>query len=55
MDYSVCVQMAEGYCSIMWSRNLTGGDYGFTVSHAVDGVDPALIGEIIMTIIIIFN
>ncbi|XP_018016718.1 uncharacterized protein LOC108673405, partial [Hyalella azteca] len=44
MDYSVCVQMAEGYCSIMWSRNLTGGDYGFTVSHAVDGVDPALIG-----------
>ncbi|KAF2365454.1 CUB domain [Trinorchestia longiramus] len=44
MDYSACVQMAEGYCSIIWSRNLTAGDFGFTVSHAVDGVDPEIIG-----------
>ncbi|KAL7639304.1 UNVERIFIED_CONTAM: hypothetical protein RMT77_009793 [Armadillidium vulgare] len=45
MNYAVCVQIADGYCSIMWTRNITGGDFGFTVSSNVAGISRDLIGD----------
>ena len=45
MDYGVCIRLAEGYCSIMWSADPDSGIYSFTVSETVDAMDPMLIGK----------
>jgi len=45
LDYGVCVQMADGYCGIIWERNTTGDNYGFSVSSDVGALAPTLIGD----------
>lgn len=45
LDYGVCVQMADGYCGIIWERNTTGDNYGFSVSSDVGALAPPLIGD----------
>jgi len=42
-DYGVCVEMADGYCGIIWERNTTGGDNGFTMTGNAQAA-PDLIG-----------
>ncbi|XP_069171015.1 uncharacterized protein [Procambarus clarkii] len=44
LDYGVCVEMADGYCGIIWERNTTSGNTSFTVSGNTDGIDASLIG-----------
>ena len=33
--YGACIQMADGYCGIIWTRNTTGGDNGFSITDNV--------------------
>nr|XP_045603484.1 uncharacterized protein LOC123761501 [Procambarus clarkii] len=44
LDYGVCVEMADGYCGIIWERNTTNGNYSFTVSGNANASDESVIG-----------
>ncbi|KAG7155783.1 hypothetical protein Hamer_G022111 [Homarus americanus] len=44
LDYGVCIEMAPGYCGIIWERNTTAGNYSFSVSGNADALDPAIAG-----------
>ncbi|KAK3876937.1 hypothetical protein Pcinc_018311 [Petrolisthes cinctipes] len=43
-NYGVCVEMADGYCGIIWERNTTGGDYGFSMTGNPAGLPPGILG-----------
>ncbi|XP_068200520.1 uncharacterized protein [Palaemon carinicauda] len=43
-SYGVCINMATGYCGVIWERNTTSGNRGFTVSSNAAAVNPAIIG-----------
>ncbi|KAK7065390.1 hypothetical protein SK128_015791 [Halocaridina rubra] len=43
-NYGVCIEMAAGYCGIIWERDTTVGDNGFTVSGNAAVLAPGLIG-----------
>ncbi|XP_071543588.1 uncharacterized protein [Panulirus ornatus] len=45
LNYGVCVEMADGYCGIIWERNTTGGNYGFTVSDNAEVILPENVGN----------
>ncbi|CAL4098461.1 unnamed protein product [Meganyctiphanes norvegica] len=44
LDYGVCVHKPGGCYGIIWSRNTTGGDYGFTLTTDVYSLIPELLG-----------
>ncbi|XP_050737868.1 uncharacterized protein LOC127009124 [Eriocheir sinensis] len=43
-DYGVCVEMAEDNCGIVWTRNTSGGQYGYSVSGNANMVLRSIIG-----------
>ncbi|XP_037801521.1 uncharacterized protein LOC119596379 [Penaeus monodon] len=43
MEYGVCLLPPDGYCGIIWEKDPT-SIYSFTVSSALDALDPNLIG-----------
>ncbi|MPC20608.1 hypothetical protein E2C01_013561 [Portunus trituberculatus] len=45
-DYSVCIDMVDGACGIEWTRNTTGGNYGFSVTDNADTIviPPNIVG-----------
>lgn len=43
-NYGACINMATGYCGVIWERNTTSGNNGFTVSSNRGAVNPNIIG-----------
>ena len=43
-NYGVCVQAADGYCSIQWTQD-PNDPYSFTVSGDTGGIAPSLLGK----------
>ncbi|XP_068209808.1 uncharacterized protein [Palaemon carinicauda] len=43
-NYGVCVKKAQGYCGIIWTRDIEAGPYTFTVSGDDGALFPDLIG-----------